>query len=60
MVLVARVSAQAGFATVFSGQGRRPGRLCHGVSSQGRCPGQQLGLGIELRLALNLIAAELK
>ena len=31
-----------------SGQGRRPGRLCHGVSGQGRCPGRQLGLGFVL------------
>ena len=23
-----------------SGQGRCPGRLCHGVSGQGRCPGR--------------------
>ena len=30
------------------GQGRRPGRLCHGVSGQGRCPGRQLGLGFVL------------
>ena len=31
-----------------SGQGRHPGRLCHGVSGQGRCPGRQLGLGFVL------------
>ena len=31
-----------------SGQGRCPGRLCHGVSGQGRCPGRQLGLGLVL------------
>ena len=37
-----------------SGQGRRPGRLCHGVSSQGRCPGRQLGLGLGFVLAFRV------
>ena len=31
-----------------SGQGRCPGRPCHGVSGQGRRPGQRLGLGFVL------------
>ena len=46
-----------------SGQGRCPGRLCHGVSGQGRrpgvsgqgrCPGRQLGLGIGFVLAFRV------
>ena len=33
---------------------RRPGRLCHGVSGQGRCPGRQLGLGLGFVLAFRV------
>ena len=33
-----------------SGQGRRPGRLCHGISGQGRCPGRQLGFVLAFRV----------
>ena len=37
-----------------SGLGRRPGRLCHGVSGQGRCPGRQLELGLGFVLAFRV------
>ena len=49
-IIIARVSGQGRcpgrLCHGVSGQGRRPGRLCHGVSGQGRRPGRPCRHGV--------------